>query len=283
MEPCPHCGQPVRATARFCTHCGFRIPERSSTSTPVSSSAIASTEQSTVSGTAIGVSESAPESNGAGSVAETAEILDVEVAKVPVIAAPAVIADPIAEIVAATAGFNGVSESLVDVSQNTINIALFHAESLRQMIPDLSAWSEERAQSVNSAIAAMEAALKGREADDNTFYGLRQTVVAARTDPRDIDTMIALSDRSMDIADLLAAHDTYSIGIRTALIDLEPLAVEYVRVPKKRRAPARKATTSRSHSTTSRTKTTIPATLTTSTKSTRSRKPVTSAAHSASS
>jgi hypothetical protein len=233
VEPCTICGQPVRSTSRFCSSCGYRVPEHSSTAAPASSSGLAS-------------SWPAP-------AVETVET--VEVVGVPLYAALEVVADPIDEIIAATAGFNEVGDSLVDVSLNKINVALYHVESIRQMVPDLSAWSEERAQLVNSAIAALEAALKGREADDNTFYGLRQTVVAAKRDPRDIDTMIALSDRSMDSEDLLKAHDKYSIGVRTALIDLKPLAVEYVRVPKKRRAPARRTTTSRSRSTTSRAKT----------------------------
>ena len=172
---------------------------------------------------------------------------------------------PIDEIVAATAGFNTEEDSVVDRSQNKINVALYHIETLRQLMPDLSAWSEERAQAVNSAIAAMEAAIKGREADDSPYVSLRQTVAAARKDPRDIDVMIALSDRALDIEDLLAAHDKYSIGIRTALIDLKPLAVEYVRVPKRRAA-----TTTRKRSTTSRTSST--AAKSTASKSTASRR-----------
>ncbi|MGC4047605.1 MAG: hypothetical protein QM758_27745 [Armatimonas sp.] len=153
------------------------------------------------------------------------------------------------EIVASTAGFNASDDSVSNVSANKINIALYHIETLRQLIPDLTQWSVERAGAVNSAIAAMELALKGREADDQPFNGLRHTVAAARKDPRDIDVMIALSDRALDIEDLLKAHDNYSIALRTALIDLKPLAVEYVKIPAKRRAPARKPAASRSRST----------------------------------
>jgi len=165
-----------------------------------------------------------------------------------IVAAPAIAVDPLDEIVAATAGFNSADDSIADMSQNKINMALFHIETLRQILPDLSNWSEDRAEAVNDAIAAMEAAIKGREGDDDAFANLRRTVEAAKQNPRDIDVMIALSDRSMDIEDLLAAHDKYSIGIRTALIDLKPLAVEYVKVPKARRASSRTTTTSRSRS-----------------------------------
>lgn len=180
--------------------------------------------------------------------------------------APAIAPDPIDEIVAATAGFNSADDSVVDMSQNKVNLALFHIETLRQILPDLSNWSEDRAEAVNNAIAAMEAAIKGREGDDDAFANLRRTVAAAKKDPRDIDVMIALSDRSTDIEDLLAAHDKYSIGIRTALIDLKPLAVEYVRVPKRRAAPARKrTTTTRSSATASK------STRSTASKSTSSR------------
>jgi len=170
-------------------------------------------------------------------------------------AAPVVARDPIDEIIAATAGFNSDDDSIVDRSKNKVNMALFHIETLRQLLPDLSNWSEDRAESVNAAIAAMEAAIAGREGDDDTFGSLRQTVAAAKKDPRDIDVMIALSDRSKDIEDLLDAHDKYSIGIRTALIELKPLAIEYVNVPKKR-APARKTTSTRSRSTASKSSTT---------------------------
>jgi hypothetical protein len=167
---------------------------------------------------------------------------------------PAFVADPIEEIVAATAGFNEVGDSLVGQSQSKINIAHYHAKSVRQMLPNLTAWPEERAQSVNSAIAAMERAHKGREANDDISYGLRQTVMVATKRPRSIDTMVALSERSVDVDDLLKAHDKYSIGIRTALIDFKAPAVEYLCVPKKRRAPAWKITTSRSPSSTLRAK-----------------------------
>lgn len=203
--------------------------------------------------------ERAPESTWPSSPMPDEVVEAVEtVESVPdVVYAPPVIAvDPIDEIVAATAGYNDDQESLVDMSQNKVNIAMYHIETLRQLLPELSAWSVERAQSVNAAIAAMETAIKGREADDDTFHGLRQTVVAARKDPRDIDVMIALSDRALDIEDLLKAHDAYSIGIRNALIDLKPLAVEYVRVPKRRTAPARKSSTTRSRSTTAKSSTT---------------------------
>ncbi len=161
-------------------------------------------------------------------------------------AAPAIAVDPIDEIVAATAGFNSGDDSIVDMSKNKVNMALYHIETLRQILPDLSNWSEDRAEAVNDAIAAMEAAIKGREADEDPFVSLRHTVAAAQKDPRDIDVMIALSDRSKDIEDLLKAHDKYSIGIRTALIDLKPIAVEYVKVPKARRPATRKPAASRS-------------------------------------
>lgn len=262
MEPCPNCGQPVRATARFCTSCGYRIPERAQGSTSSSTSGFASTwiEESTGTAAAaepVAADSTWPAAPTAEVVAETVEVAEIAETVPAVVYAPPVVAvDPIDEIVAATAGYNDDQDSLVDMSQNKVNIALYHIETLRQLIPELSAWSIERAQSVNEAIAAMEAAVKGREADDDTFHGLRQTVTAARKDPRDIDVMIALSDRALDIEDLLKAHDAYSIGIRNALIDLKPLAIEYVRVPKRRAAPARKSSTTRSRSTASKSTTT---------------------------
>ena len=170
-------------------------------------------------------------------------------------APPAIAVDPIDEIVAATAGFNAIDGTIAKTSANKINVALYHIETLRQLMPDLSNWSQDRAEAVNDAIAAMEAALKGREEEEAPFSSLRQTVAAAKKDPRDIDVMIALSDRSKDIEDLLAAHDKYSIGIRTALIDLKPLAVEYIRMPKRRTTTARKSTSARSRSTASKTTT----------------------------
>ncbi|MCA9860521.1 MAG: zinc ribbon domain-containing protein, partial [Thermomicrobiales bacterium] len=265
METCPNCGQPIRATARFCTSCGYRIPERVQGTTSTSSaSGFASTwiEEST--GAAPEVAAAAqPASTWPASPTST-DAQTERAPAVPVVAkaeepvaesvyAPPVVApDPIDEIVAATAGFNEQEETIAEKSQNKVNIALYHIETLRQILPDLSNWSEERAQSVNEAIATMENAIKGREGDDDAFNGLRQTVAAAKKDPRDIDVMIALSDRAVDIEDLLKAHDAYSIGIRTALIDLKPLAVEYVRVPKRRSAPTRRASTTRSRSSASK-------------------------------
>jgi hypothetical protein len=268
VEPCPNCGQPVRATARFCTSCGYRIPERAQGSTSSATSGFASSwiEEST--GTAAAAEPVAAESTwpaapAAEVVEETVDVVETAETVPAVVYAPPVVAvDPIDEIVAATAGYNDDQDSIVDMSQNKVNIALYHIETLRQLIPELSAWSIERAQSVNEAIAAMETAIKGREADDDTYYGLRQTVASARKDPRDIDVMIALSDRALDIEDLLKAHDAYSIGIRKALIDLKPLAVEYVRVPKRRAAPARKSSTTRSRSTASKSTTAAKTTAT---------------------
>ncbi len=258
MEPCPNCGQPVKATARFCTSCGYRIPERAHGSTSNSNTNFSSTwiEESTGTATA-----AEPVATATWPDAPTAEIVEEQIEMVDVVetapemdyAPPAIAVDPIDEIVAATAGYNDDQDSLVDMSQNKVNIALYHVETLRQLLPELSAWSIDRAQTVNEAIEAMETAIKDREADDDTFHGLRETVAAARKDPRDIDVMIALSDRSLDIQDLLKAHDAYSIGIRTALIDLKPLAVEYVKVPKRRTAPARKSSTTRSRSTATKT------------------------------
>jgi len=260
VEPCPNCGQPIRATARFCTSCGYRIPERPQGSTD-SSSGFASTwiEESTGAAPAVEPAPSpavtsptaAVETAAPEPAAAPAPVVVVETADESIFAAPVVAPDPIDEIVAATAGFNSEDDSIVDRSHNKINMALFHIETLRQLLPDLSNWSEDRAEAVNAAIAAMEAAIAGREGDDETFSSLRQTVAAAKKDPRDIDVMIALSDRSKDIEDLLEAHDKYSIGIRTALIELKPLAVEYVNVPRKR-APARKTTSTRSRSTASK-------------------------------
>jgi hypothetical protein len=264
VEPCPNCGQPIRASARFCTSCGYRIPERTQGSTDSSGSGFASSwiEEST------GVAPAAVESPSPAAtwpavpaVEETVTEAEVqwiapaeEVAVVTdetIYAAPVVAVDPIDEIVAATAGFNSADDTIVDLSKNKINMALYHIETLRQLLPDLSNWSEDRAEAVNDAIAAMEAAIKGREADDDPFVSLRHTVAAAKKDPRDIDVMIALSDRSKDIEDLLAAHDKYSIGIRRALIELKPIAVEYVKVPKARRAARKSSTSTRSRSTAS--------------------------------
>ena len=255
MEPCPNCGQPIRATARFCTNCGYRIPERpqgSTSSTPgfastwieESTGAPAATEAPAVSGEP----ESPAATWPAGTEQVAAPAQQDETAERAIYAPPVVASDPIDEIVAATAGFNADEDTIVERSTNQVNVALYHIETLRQLLPSLTDWSEDRAEAVNNAIAAMEAAIKGREEDGEPFASLRQTVAAAKKDPRDIDVMIALSDRSKDIEDLLTAHDAYSIGIRTALIELKPVAVDYVRVPKKR-TPARKTTSTRSRST----------------------------------
>lgn len=265
MEPCPNCGQPIRATARFCTSCGYRIPERAPGSTDESSSGFASTWIEETTGVApeaiveadpastwpVTVTEASTDSSNALDVQWIAPDLVQQVAEIDetIYVAPVAVAPTTNEIVASTAGFNASDDSISNVSANKINVALYHIETLRQLMPDLTQWSEERAGAVNSAIAAMELALKGREADDQPFNGLRHTVAAARKDPRDIDVMVALSDRALDIEDLLKAHDQYSYALRTALIDLKPLAVEYVKVPPKRRAPARKPAASRSTST----------------------------------
>lgn len=291
MEQCPNCGQPIRATARFCTSCGYRIPERPQGSTSTSSSTgLASTwiEESTGAPAAaepVDAASTWPAAPVADVVEEEVDV--VETVPDSVYAPPAVVMveskqiDPIDEIVAATAGYNDDQDTLSDISQNKVNIALYHIETLKQLLPELSAWSIERAQTVNDAIAAMETAIKGREDDEITYNGLRHTVAAARKDPRDIDVMIALSDRALDIEDLLKAHDAYSIGIRKALIDLKPLAVEYIKVPKRRAASARKSPTTRSRSTASKS-TASTASKSTAAKSTTTAKTTTSRAKSAS-
>jgi hypothetical protein len=68
VDTCPNCGQPSRAGARFCTSCGFRLPERpvDSESAPLSRSPFATT--STV---AASMWPSSSSSNAAKSAAST--------------------------------------------------------------------------------------------------------------------------------------------------------------------------------------------------------------------
>jgi hypothetical protein len=121
-----------------------------------------------------------------------------------------------------------------DMAENRVNIALFHIERLRQLVPDITGWSEQQAGSVNTAIFQLETALKGREEAGDPYLALRETVKAAKRRPRDIDVMIALADRAAEIEDLLAAHDTYSLGVREALFAIKPAAVSYVAAAKRR-------------------------------------------------
>ena len=176
----------------------------------------------------------------------------------PAAAAPVSTISQVGAVTVATTDEGGVApvlateESINDAAENRINIALFHVERLRQLVPDLTGWSEEQAATVEKAILSLEAGLKGREDQGDPYVTLRATVAEAKKDPRDIDVMIALSDRAAEIEDLLAAHDQYSQALREALIEIKPVAVTYVAQRKKptrkstarpRRKPAAKTTT----------------------------------------
>lgn len=301
MEQCPNCGQPIRPTARFCTSCGFRLPERragdsatsangrqeiaslasqwgaaaSQTEAPtplyaaapaasaVDSTTVAEREpepawpSSTVSG-----GDQTPASVTSQTIPSEPETKAPETApSQPAPAswgapAPASDPEPLAPQPEVPTQLQKVveEETISNVSENKITIALFHIERLRQLVPDLSGWSEEQAASINGAIAYLEQALLNREEEVAPFHGLRETVAAAKKDPRDIDVMIALADRATDIEELLAVHDRYSIGLREALIALKPIAVESVKVPKKP-AARRSTSTSRKRTTSSRSST----------------------------
>jgi hypothetical protein len=259
MDQCPNCGQQIRSTARFCTSCGFRLPERRSSDVVTgqgeehASSELASQwgapatstilpvpldevpgQQSTELVPVNGQSESTEHDLFASALPLSESTDDTELdgsAEDEAIAVPTELEKVVKE------------ETISNVSENKITIALFHIERLRQLVPDLSGWSEEQAGAINQAIEHLEGAIKGREQEDAPYHGLRETVAAARKDPRDIDVMIALSDRAIDIEDLLAVHDRYSIGIRESLIALKPIAVESVKVPKKQ--SRRSSTTTR--------------------------------------
>jgi len=138
-----------------------------------------------------------------------------------------------------------VAENTInDMAENRVNIALFHIERLKQLVPDITGWSEQQASSVDAAITALETSLKGREEAGDPYQSLRETLKIARHAPRDIDLMIALADRAGEIEDLLSAHDQYSAGVREALFAIKPAAVNYVTQVSKRPArkqPARRA------------------------------------------
>jgi hypothetical protein len=231
VDKCPNCGAEIRSTSRFCTSCGFRIPERPTADSSADAvPSYASTWQPQPTRQDASLSKSI-ENREASESRETAEKAEAS-APAHDWSAPLVAPSPIVR--EESAGFREVEETIADISENKINIALYHIDRIREMLPDLSQWTQDRANAVNDAIAHMEEAIKGRESDDEPYHGLRETVAAARRRPRDIDVMVALTDRATDIADLLAAHDSYSIGIRKSLIALKPLAVEYVRVSKRR-------------------------------------------------
>jgi hypothetical protein len=130
-------------------------------------------------------------------------------------------------------------ETINDMAENRVNIALFHIERLRQLVPDITGWSEEQAASVQRAIDALEQSLRGREEDENPFEALRETLKLARRNPRNIDVMVSLTDRAAEIEDLLDAHDQYSHGVREALVAIKPAAVNYV-AQTRRRPPRRR-------------------------------------------
>jgi hypothetical protein len=288
METCPNCGNDVRPTARFCTSCGFRMPERASGAGETGSTAggssitsgwgVVSTEpeqtieqpafqerpspfaapaepgmaattttQQPAAASQQAGEQSAVEAAGTGAIEQVESELrrdQVEESESPPVPVPTgLIPDVVAE------------ETINDQAANRVNIALFHIERLRQLVPDITGWSEEQAASVDKAIAALETALSGREEAGDPYQSLRETVKIAKRDPRDIDIMIALTDRAGEIEDLLAAHDAYSTGVRDALFAIKPAAVDYVAAAKKR--PARRRTATRK-STSSRSKAAAP-------------------------
>lgn len=236
METCPNCGSEIRPTARFCTSCGYRIPERLLGS------------PSEGSGWAVAITTAPPDLDEA--FADPAPVpVSWSMATVADEAGPAPVEEPSAEpedVVAwqATAPVETIpsvvaEETINDTTANKVNIALFHIERLQQLVPDITGWSEEQAGAVNKAIASLETSLKGREADSEPFEALRETVRTAVKKNRDIDVMVALTDRASEIEDLLNAHDAYSRAVREALTSIKPAAVNYVAEVK--RKPARRS------------------------------------------
>ncbi len=257
MNRCPNCDSEIRATARFCTSCGFRIPERSAETpgqadqeslfAPGASGWGVRPAEPVANAQLVGASEKANDSLQENTV-DSPEVRDVSVS-VPELLDNAPEAEsavhPVAVPVPAGPIPNVVAEETInDIAENRVNIALFHIERLRQLVPDITGWSEQQAESVDKAVSALETALKGREDADSPYESLRETLKAVKRDSRDIDVMIALADRAAEIEDVIAAHDDYSRGVREALLAIKPAAVNYVKEPKKRparRRPARKS------------------------------------------
>ncbi len=246
METCPNCGSEIRPTARFCTSCGYRIPERSigGAAEPESFSAGWIVPESVIAPVAAEtVWEGEPEPEP---VSWTDPVVDAAV----VATEPAVTVDPVAVVAASGPILDVVAEETInDTTENKVNIALFHIERLKQLVPDITGWSEEQAVAVNKAITSLETSLKGREGDGDPFEALRETVRTAVRKNRDIDVMVALTDRASEIEDLLKAHDAYSKGVREALIAIKPAAVNYV-AELKRKPVARKRSSARKTTTT---------------------------------
>ena len=255
MENCPNCGNELRPTARFCTSCGFRMPEQSATATTTGGGSDGLPAQSL--GWGVPVTEPAPAVDKTSAAAAAAAsdpdpnsipgvvqwkpvetppaqaepaaspVEPVPAGEIETIAPPGPIPDVVAE------------NTINDMAENRVNIALFHIERLKQLVPDITGWSEQQASSVDLAISALDMALKGREEAGDPYQSLRETLKIARRDPRDIDLMIALADRAGEIEDLLAAHDQYSAGVREALFAIKPAAVNYVTEVTKRPAKGR--------------------------------------------
>ncbi|MBX3071862.1 MAG: zinc ribbon domain-containing protein [Thermomicrobiales bacterium] len=252
METCPNCGAEIRSTARFCTTCGFRIPERTAgvaeSGGSASSWGVAAVESTTT--TEAPELVTWPPVRSESIVAAVVESDVVAVADEPPAATtpepPALVVPAVPEAPGRLASIVD-EETINDTTENKVNIALFHIERLQQLVPDITGWSEEQAASVNKAIASLEKSLEGREDDGDPYHGLRETVKTARTRNRDIDVMVALTDRAAEIQDLLAAHDGYSKAVRDSLFALKPAAVDYVAAVK---APARRAPRKRTTRTT---------------------------------
>jgi hypothetical protein len=252
METCPNCGNEIRPTARFCTSCGFRMPERTPGAAAEEAQRLAA--QPSGWGTPPETEDTAPQpavqmtdtaaptgpetpptpatSDWSATPAAPAQPAPAAVEPAPVAAVePAMPSGPVPDVIA--------ENTINDMAENRVNIALFHIERLRQLVPDITGWSEQQASSVNTAIFQLETALKGREESGDPYPALRETVKAARRRPRDIDVMIALADRAGEIEDLLIAHDTYSLGVREALFAIKPAAINYVTAATRRPAHRR--------------------------------------------
>ncbi|CAN5751697.1 hypothetical protein BH23CHL5_BH23CHL5_08930 [soil metagenome] len=257
MNQCPNCGNEIRATARFCTSCGFRMPERfaephvqTGSGSPYAPGAAGWGSRPDVS-VAVAQTESESENENDSRHENSVESPDVRETpeSVPVTPDDAlqVVSDvlPVATPLPTGPVPNVVAEETInDIAENRVNIALFHIERLRQLVPDITGWSEQQAESVDKAVTALETALKGREEAESPYESLRETLKAVKRDSRDIDVMIALADRAAEIEDVIAAHDDYSQGVREALLAIKPAAVNYVKEIQKRPArkrPARKS------------------------------------------
>lgn len=260
MDRCPNCGAPVRVGAKFCTTCGFRLPEAATDVPPVADvSSTGPAEADAAGRESMAVSPRTDESSDWLAAAASAWPASWEprpdpnpVSAAASVEAPPPSADEVPEA-DSTAGGGTIASVETDAAGLTepsmaasgqarsagVSLAEQAAQSdlgaadplatakalvdeLRALLPAVAAGAGSRpGPDVDAVVADLDAARRQPDAArTREFDALRAALEHARAQPRDIDTVLDLVGRVDVVLALQAAHDRYATAIDRAVAAL---------------------------------------------------------------